>query len=684
MDNRNVIEFNTIERGKESIASQAEMLDFNYSTDGWLTEVEEGNRNILRVNATSYVVYEGLNLFTLLSDPNYSGVSFELDFKGRNTTNSNKQLVSFLTSAGQGISINEQGITVTLAGSKYGVEYKAGERTRISVSIEKDIDDYRKVMIYVNGVLSFVSTYTSTAFAGYKTPLYINPTSGFIDIYGLRLYGSALTAAQVLNNYIASYNTSADRIAARDWNDIYAEDGVTVSFDKVKKMMPTFVFKTNEVNEIQELPPAKGEKRFGDVKYIDPVYGMSFEEGYVAKKEKPVADVQGTSSQKYPRKNFKIKTNGKYGINKGIAKEKVFTFKKDFMDSSHANNTGLAKLVQTLYSTPVPPQISYVVCKSKDGDFDAYSINGRKIDFQYIYDYAKEIGEPFASLSTVAIEPALLIEGSTYMFAFTKVGGNKQFTMCEIDAKGKEISNVVVEDRSYIRTTVYGQPCAFFWEDKDGAISYQGIYNFNTDKVSTNNMALEEEGALSFEFANNVTDGALFKSCENFTSVRNSFEYRAYEKDGISLGLWEDYYDDDLTKWANGGYDEEEEETIPVLNALYGSNETEEKQLYTKVNEDLVAINYPFLTNMAENTPFFGKEPETLEAEYRLENGNIEASFVAASATSDSIKFTDTIKALGGDAYYEAHTELTPVPSVGIANPINCQIINQDVNYILQ
>jgi hypothetical protein len=87
---------------------------------------------------------------------------------------------------------------------------------------------------------------------------------------------------------------------------------------------------------------------------------------------------------------------------------------------------------------------------------------------------------------------------------------------------------------------------------------------------------------------------------------------------------------------------------------------------------------------MAENTPFFGKEPETLEAEYRLENGNIEASFVAASATSDSIKFTDTIKALGGDAYYEAHTELTPVPSVGIANPINCQIINQDVNYILQ
>jgi hypothetical protein len=55
--------------------------------------------------------------------------------------------------------------------------------------------------------------------------------------------------------------------------------------------------------------------------------------------------------------------------------------------------------------------------------------------------------------------------------------------------------------------------------------------------VAENTMCLDEEGALSFEFTNNVSSGVLFKTCDNFTEVRNSFEYRAYKKDGVDLGL---------------------------------------------------------------------------------------------------------------------------------------------------
>lgn len=696
LSNRSIIEYNTISYKPEEVyATTANMLDFNYATDGWLIDNNEGGRNILRINATSWVTYENMGLLTLLSDTNNSGVTFEIDFTSRNATNSNKTLVSLLTNGSQGITINEQSVRVSLAGSIYQVEYKAEERIRIAVTVGRNIDDSRLVKIYLNGVLSYVGAYTSTSFNNYNTDLILNPSNGFIDIYGLRLYSSELTAGQVLNNYIASFNSSAEKIAERDWNDIYGDAEKTiVSFDKVKGLMPTFVFTTNDVNTTQSMPPAKGDKRFGPIQYIDEIYGASFTEEYKHKvddkgkiKGKPEADVQGTSSQKYPRKNIKVKTNNEYSINSAVVVgEDVFTFKKDFMDSSHANNTGLAKLVQTLYFTPVPPQISYIMCQvdeNSENDFPAVDKSGRPINFKYIYEYAESIGKPFSSLGAVDIEVSLLkeeVDGVTsYHFAYTKVGSSEQIVMCEIDNKDKDIIAIYIKDKSYIRTTIYGQPCAFFWEDKDGAISYQGIYNFNTDKVSTNNMELEKDGTMSFEFANNVTDGALFKSCENYTDVRNSFEYRAYEKDGISIKLWEDYYDDDLVKWANGGDDDGD--AIPVLNALYNENDV---QLYTKIGEELTPINYPLLTEKLEDTVFFGDSPEKLEVEYRLENDNIEAAYVASSAISDDFKLSETIEALGGDAYYEAHTELHPVPIVDISNPIGCQIINQDADYVLQ
>lgn len=692
--NRDVIEYKTIDVDQSKVSDAfAKVDDFNFSTDGWLTDSAENNRNILRVNATSMVTYPNMNLFTLLSNTNYSGCSFEIDFKGRNTTNSNRKLVTLLTSANQGITVNEQSVTVTLAGSTYSVEYKAEERTRITITIGRNVDDARHVMIYLNGVLSFVSTYTSASFAGYVSDLIINPIAGFVDIYGLRLYGSELTMGQVLNNYIASFNSSAEKITARDWNAIYTEDGSTVKFDNVKKLMPTFVFTTNDVDGKNDMPPQKGEKRYGPVDYIDPTYRKDFSEAYNGKKEKPVADVQGTSSQKYPRKNFKIKTNNKHSMNDAIVGEKVFTFKKDFMDSSHANNTGLAKLVQTLYFTPVPPQISYILWLDADGNkHDAYDIEGNKIDFKYIYDYAASIGDPFSSLSAVNIEVTLLNEDGKAYFAYNKKNNATQHRVCEINTEGLEASSVEIKDKSYVRTTIFGQPCAFFWHplggERAGEYIYQGIYNFNIDKVAANNMELEEEGCLSFEFVNNVTGGVLFKSCENFTEIRNSFEYRAYEKDGVSLGLWEDYYADDeevdsgLVTWANGGYDEEEETDIPILNALYGTVEGVEYQLFTKINDVLKPINYPLVTANIE--AFKESDPRTLEIDYRLNEGVLEAAFVASTGQSDDIKIKDTIEDLGGDAYYEERGT-TPAPSgLSEGEALGVQIINSGVDYIVQ
>lgn len=62
-------------------------------------------------------------------------------------------------------------------------------------------------------------------------------------------------------------------------------------------------------------------------------------------------DVQGTSSQYYPRKNWKIKhknftteagIESKYKLRENSVPESTFTYKADFMESSGTHNTGLA------------------------------------------------------------------------------------------------------------------------------------------------------------------------------------------------------------------------------------------------------------------------------------------------------------------------------------------------------
>ena len=72
---------------------------------------------------------------------------------------------------------------------------------------------------------------------------------------------------------------------------------------------------------------------------------------------------QGTSSLQYAVKNYKIKLKNpdgskyKYSPFKNGILEDTFCLKADYMESSHANNTGMAKFINDeLYDTKVPPQ----------------------------------------------------------------------------------------------------------------------------------------------------------------------------------------------------------------------------------------------------------------------------------------------------------------------------------------
>ena len=125
-------------------------------------------------------------------------------------------------------------LPLILVEPNYEVEYKAGERIRVIVAIEPNTPSGRLVKIYINGILSYVGTYISTIdFSSYNTNLVLNNGNGFVDIYGVRLYNTALNASQVLNNYIASLNDSISKGMVTSKSDIYDENGA-ILYSKVR------------------------------------------------------------------------------------------------------------------------------------------------------------------------------------------------------------------------------------------------------------------------------------------------------------------------------------------------------------------------------------------------------------------------------------------------------------------
>ena len=111
-----------------------------------------------------------------------------------------------------------------------------------------------------------------------------------------------------------------------------------------------------------KLPSFKGDKKTCSGYYIDPLHPeLSF------RFENAEIDVQGTSSQYYWVKNYKIKFKGGfiltdgstvevYQMNEGSVPTSTFTYKADVASSEGANNVVLAELYNELCPVKTPPQ----------------------------------------------------------------------------------------------------------------------------------------------------------------------------------------------------------------------------------------------------------------------------------------------------------------------------------------
>lgn len=317
----------------------AKLHDFNFGTNGW-------ENNSLVCNGISYVEID-LEPFR---DNCRLGTTIDIQFSTRDTGDMQARVLDCTsnTNTKLGAYIDTMSCHLTSLENKIEEIISENEKIRVTYVIDRD---KKMAKVYINAVLIAVKFLSDRGVGNNKIledfqheeKIYLNSRKGLdnfgeCEIYNLRIYNRALSNEEVLTNHIADIKDKAEQKKKYDFN-----------FNDV---MPTMYFYGDTSAMTKENPVNLR------IKYIATEgYGQSFD------LDNCTVNWQGTSSLQYAVKNYKIKlknadgTKYKHALYDNWIEESTFTLKADYMESSHCNNTGLAKIVgKYLYDTPIPPQ----------------------------------------------------------------------------------------------------------------------------------------------------------------------------------------------------------------------------------------------------------------------------------------------------------------------------------------
>ena len=333
----------------------ATLSNFNYVSDGWVLDDE--NNTVLRVtgNARVQIPYQ-----IFAEDFRRGGKTIEFEFATRDVRDYDVVIMSCY-SGNRGIQLTPQKMFIKSEQSELDVQYKEEEHIRASFVIEK-VSGNRLMYCYLNGIISAIIQYPDSDNFQQQNPVNITIGSNLCttDIYNIRIYDNNLTRYQMLDNWIADTQNVDLMLARYRHNNVFDEYGQIV-IGKLPNDLPYLILQG------PQLPQYKGDKKTMSGSYVDPVQpskSFTFTGAQV--------DVQGTSSQYYARKNYKIKfkngfiindaTGSKYAMNADAIPVNTFCFKADVASSEGANNVELVRLYDSAcpYKTPAQQENSKV------------------------------------------------------------------------------------------------------------------------------------------------------------------------------------------------------------------------------------------------------------------------------------------------------------------------------------
>lgn len=396
----------------------------NYESTGWVND--DNNDTALRLSGSAKAT---INYKPFETDARSTGRTLEMAFKIQDVSNRDNVVISCVNAGKVGFTVTAETARFSSEQTEVSCNYTDEEKVYVTFVVEPR-NELRLLRVYLNGILSGAKQYVENDnFQQGTDAKYIEIGSPYcsIDLYSIRSYNTALTDEEVRDNYIASITDINKKLALYEDNNIYDIYG-NLSFDALKDKIPTLVIKGSS------LPSYKGDKKKVSVSFMHP------EKPILNYDDTATIDIQGTSSQFYIRKNWKIKTGQYHMIDTDKIETNVICMKADYAESTGSHNTSGAIYVHTLYGdAKVPPQ--------------------------------------------------------------------------ETDAR--------------VRTSIWGFPCAIFFDSGDGKLEFIGRYNYNYEKSSEETYGFTSDwpDAFSVEFCNNTSDACLFRG-EIPDNWGDDFEYR--------------------------------------------------------------------------------------------------------------------------------------------------------------
>lgn len=484
------------------------MEGVDFKSSGWFN-----NALLLRNGAGATI-----NVRPFMQDATGSGLTVEIEYRLTNVMDRDADVIHCMeakagSSYGKGFSIKAGQVQLYTGDTKMvdtpdqDAQGNPIQRERpIGVSMEVASDEWLKVAfvihtrstantregnslmcLYINGVLSKVDQYTGDFMQEEALPITIDSTWADAEVRSIRIYGRALSSEEELGNWLIDRETAQEMEAKYTANAVLGTDGkVSADILRSRGRGVMVIVPESAVLDAVAANDKKADFTASKVYWYSPYgerYDFVLENGYFR--------LQGTSSTKYPRKNWRIYlakgpedgantrlyvggepvSGRKYALRPGGVAMNLFCMKADYSDSSMVMNTGGAKLFDQIM---------------KDLDL---------------------------------LTPPQLWQNE----------------------HGQDIT---------VRQAVDGIPCDLFVADRDGGeLTYYGQYNLNNEKSKSGKLFgmegvddYEPECPIAFEALNNGSEICLFQSAGSAGSDELEAQLQAKFDDGFEFNFPEDVY----------------------------------------------------------------------------------------------------------------------------------------------
>lgn len=372
----------------ESNGVSAEFINFNFVSDGWVQD--DDDITVLRVTGDARL---NIPYKMFAYDFRTTGKTLEIELATRDVLNYDAEVLTCY-SGDRGFKITAQQLRLASEQSELGTRYKEDEHIRVTFVAEKKTES-RLLLCYINGIMSGAVQYPEDDDFSQATPVGITIGSNdcTTDLYIIRAYDNSLTRHQILDNWIADTQIARERLDRYTRNDVYDAYGQVV-ISKLPNDLPYLVIRATE------LPQFKGDKKTCSGYFTDPQHqerSYSFTDAQI--------DVQGTSSQYYYRKNYKLKykngfilfdgsTAETYQMNDEAVPTDTFTMKADVASSEGAFNVVLSMLYNEMcpYKTPAQETDPKVRQTIEGFPIVIFWDNGTEVKFLGKYNFNNDKG----------------------------------------------------------------------------------------------------------------------------------------------------------------------------------------------------------------------------------------------------------------------------------------------------